>query len=597
MTRPDWYDLTGLWSFRFDDDDRGLDEHWYAGDVPFDREIMLPYPPESKLSQVHDPGDHPVVWYRRTFALPPHGGQRVILHFGAVDHHARVWVNGHLATEHEGGHTPFSVDITHLLKPGDEQMLVVRAADRIGDVGQPRGKQDWRLEPHKVWYHRTTGIWQPVWLEHVPDLHITDIQWTPHLEHAAVTVQVTVNRPPDPGTGLELILTCRGEVLTSQAVPCADEHVETVVAIPAGRHDQDLDGILWSPESPTLIDATVRVRAPGEPPAAPIDEVRSYFGYRSVGVDRGQFLLNGRPYFLRMVLEQGYWPQSHLAAPDAAALHREAALIKELGFNGLRIHQKVEDPRFLHACDQLGLLVWAEMPSAYTFSARSLIRITREWTEVVARDRSHPCVAAWVPLNESWGVRWIASRDDQRSFAAALYHLTRALDPSRPVVANDGWEHGVGDIIGVHDYAPTGAELAERYGDRRAVEATVAGWGPGSARILLAPAELAGRPVMVTEFGGIGFTPHESPDHVMYSRAGDGNDFLRRLRDLLGALDRSPVLAGFCYTQLTDTEQEINGLLTAERRPKVPAAAIRAVVSGHGEPPNIHDHDEPGVPR
>lgn len=587
LARDSWQDLCGRWSFCFDDEDRGLDERWWDGAAPFDREIVVPYPPESKLSEVHDNGEHPVLWYRRSMDVaPPNDQQRVILHFGAVDYSARVWVNGQFACQHEGGHTPFSVDITPLLNDGEAQDLVVRAADPIPGIAQPRGKQDWAPEPHKIWYHRTSGIWQSTWVETVPDLHVVDVAWTPNLERSTVAVSITLSRPPTTDTWVDVSLRRHDQVVAEQHVRCLDEHVETVVAIPAGRHDQDLDDLLWSPESPNLIDATIRLRS-SDDASASLDEVSSYFGYRSVGVDRGRFLLNGRPYFLRMVLEQGYWPQSHLAAPDASALRREVELIKELGFNGVRIHQKIEDPRFLHECDRQGLLVWAEMPSAYSYSTTATARTVREWMEVVTRDRSHPCIAAWVPLNESWGVRWIASRRDQQALALALYHLTHSLDPTRPVISNDGWEHPAAtDIIGVHDYAHAGAELAGRYGDRRSVEDTLEGWGPGPARALLDPATQTGQPVMVTEFGGIGLSPHNAANHHVYSRADDGGDFLRRLRELVAALDRSSAIAGFCYTQLTDTEQEVNGLLTAEREPKVPTASVRAIVTGlpHSSP-------------
>src|SRR5690606_8518283 len=218
--------------------------------------------------------------------------------------------------------------------------------------------------------------------------------------------------------------------------------------------------LLWSPEQPNLIDAELELV---DDDGGVIDSVRSYFGLRSVGVQAGRFLLNGQSYFLRLALEQGYWPQSHLAAPSAEALRREAELVKELGFNGVRVHQKVEDPRFLAWCDRLGLLVWDEMPSAYEFAPLAVSRLTREWLDVVRRDRSHPCVVTWVPFNESWGIWHIAEVAEQQHYATALYHLTKALDGSRPVISNDGWEHTESDIWGVHDYAGRGDSIRERY--------------------------------------------------------------------------------------------------------------------------------------
>src|SRR5690606_16654780 len=229
--------------------------------------------------------------------------------------------------------------------------------------------------------------------------------------------------------------------------------------------------LLWSPEQPNLIDAELELV---DDDGGVIDSVRSYFGLRSVGVQAGRFLLNGQSYFLRLALEQGYWPQSHLAAPSAEALRREVQLVKDLGFNGVRVHQKVEDPRFLAWCDRLGLLVWAELPAAYAFSDRTVGRLTREWIEVLDRDVSHPCIVAGVPMTESWGVPALARSAEQQALVRALYHRTKALDGDRLVVGNDGWKHPVTDLRTVHDYAGSGQVLRERYGDRAAVAHTVA---------------------------------------------------------------------------------------------------------------------------
>ncbi|HEX6514340.1 MAG TPA: glycoside hydrolase family 2 TIM barrel-domain containing protein [Nocardioidaceae bacterium] len=585
LRRERWTDLSGRWSFGFDDDDQGLEQRWFNG-ADLDRAIRVPYPPESKLSEVGDRGDHPVLWYQRRIPDPAPGpGDRVLLHFGAVDYKAQVWVNGSLAVEHEGGHTPFHAEITHLLEPGAEQLITVRAEDRRQDVHKPRGKQDWRAEPHKVWYHRTSGIWQPVWLELVPDLHVTGLHWTAVPQEALVVLEATLNRVPDPGATLEVTLHNGGRLLAEQTTRCGDVRVRMHLPIVDGEHDQDLDGLLWSPESPTLLDARLRLVPGDTAPHRLADAVRSYVGYRSVGADRGRVLLNGRPYQLRMVLGQGYWPESHLAAPDPAALEAEVRCIKELGFNGVRVHQKIEDPRFLHACDRLGLLVWEEMPSAYAHSSRAVHRLTREWLEVLERDRSHPSVVAWVPFNESWGVRWLADRQDQRSVVTGLYHLTRAVDPTRLVIANDGWENASTDVVGIHDYAPTGEDLFSRYSHPDLLHRTLTDWGPGPARVLLdATTACDQRPVMVTEFGGIGFMPEDGSGQFVYSRADDLEDFLRQLTEQFGALHHSTDLAGFCYTQLTDTEQEVNGLLTADRQPKAPAPRIRQIVTGTAKP-------------
>ncbi|MFW5474934.1 sugar-binding domain-containing protein [Knoellia sp. CPCC 206450] len=575
LVRDRWQDLCGEWDFAFDDDDLGLAEGWMSGGGAFDRRITVPYPPESKLSGVHDTTPRPVVWYRLRVALDrPTEGERLLLHLGAVDHSARVWLNGDLLGRHEGGHTPFSFDVTESLVEG-EQVLVVRAEDHADDVTQPRGKQDWLEEPHGIWYHRTTGIWQPVWTEVVPQVRVDALHWTPDVVGARVRVEATLSRVPATGGRVRVRLRLGEELLAEQEVRLLDRHVAFDVALPAARHGQYRGRLLWSPSNPNLVDAVVEVVEDGRT----VDTVRSYFGFRSVGVEDGRFVLNGQPCFLRLALEQGYWPESHLAAPSAEALKREVELVKELGFNGIRIHQKVEDPRFLAWCDRLGLLVWGEMPSAFEFAPRAIERVTREWLEVVRRDRSHPCVVTWVPLNESWGVWDIGEVEEQRHYATALYHLTKALDGTRPVISNDGWEHTDSDIWGVHDYAAHGASLAARYDGPDAVRRVLSDRRPGRKRVVLGDPVDRGQPVVLTEFGGLSYTPSEGEKWFGYATVGSVEEFEDRLRELVSAVLDSSELAGFCYTQLTDTEQESNGLLTEDRRPKLPVEVIREILT------------------
>ena len=427
----------------------------------FGRTIRVPYPPESPASGIGETGFHPIVWYRRVFtAAPSSGHERLLLHFGAVDYRAQVWLNGRLVVSHEGGHTPFQADITEALGTGEEQVLVVRAEDQPEDLAQPRGKQDWREVPHEIWYHRTTGIWQPVWLEWVRRYSIERVRWTADLRHRRLGLAVRVDRREREPLSLRVRISLRGQLLADEVSLVLGTEVDRQIALDAGSLSMEGKSLLWSPEHPNLLDAVLTLQVGDRV----VDQVRSYAGLRDVGVDNGRFTLNGHPYFLRLALEQGYWPESHLAAPSGEALRREVALAKQAGFNGVRIHQKVEDPRFLYWCDRLGLLVWGEMANAYVFTPTAVERTAREWLEVVARDYSHPCIVAWVPLNESWGVPDLGTDPAQQHYARALYALTKALDPTRPAFANDGWEYVAGDICGIHDYSFDGAVLRERYG-------------------------------------------------------------------------------------------------------------------------------------
>ena len=577
FARTEWLDLGGEWQFAYDDDDRGVRHRWFDDASAFDRTIVVPYPPESPASGIGNTGVHEVVWYRRTFRLPAgRVSTRWRLHFGAVDYAAKVWINGRVVAEHSGGHTPFHADIEMDVNDGDvDQVVVVRAEDRL-DMAQPRGKQDWQPEPHKIWYARTTGIWQPVWLEPLSDLNIERLVWTPDLDNGLLVLHAVLNRQPEQGTSLHVQLSLNGEPLADDTYALTGRDVRRAIALDAGRHAMEREDYLWSPYSPNLVDAVLRVVDSG---GTVLDEVFSYAGLRTCGFADGRFLLNSRPFYLRLVLAQNFWPESHLAAPNGDALRREVELAKSLGFNGVRIHQKVEDPRFLYWCDKLGMLVWGEMANAYIFTPEAVAALTREWLDVVRRDISAPCIVTWVPLNESWGVPSLPSQPAQRDFVRALYSLTHALDPTRPVIGNDGWEHVVSDVWGVHDYEQDPEVLRQRYGSPEAVDRTIREVQPYYRSIGIAEAHRAGEPVMLTECGGITDAPREGEQWFGYGHAGDAESLLSTYTALIDTIVQAPTIAGFCYTQLTDTQQESNGLLTELREPKVDPEHLRAVTT------------------
>ncbi|HEX8510629.1 MAG TPA: glycoside hydrolase family 2 TIM barrel-domain containing protein, partial [Propionibacteriaceae bacterium] len=537
LTRPRWTDLSGEWQFAYDDADVGLDQGWCGRADAFDRVILVPFPPESPASGIGDRSFHPVIWYRRTFSAEHLPGERLLLHFGAVDYRASVWVNGRLVAVHEGGHTPFQADITPDLVDGADQVVTVRAEDPPADVTQPRGKQDWLEQPHKVFYERTTGIWQPVWLEPVPGTHVGAVRWSPDLQRGVLSARFAFSGalPPDLRVRVRLVL--HGRTLTDDSY---------AVTAPVLTRDIPLDRVaithhrrdyLWAPDHPNLVDAKITLLQGDRV----VDEVDSYLGLRNVACSGGRFLLNARPYFLRLVLAQNYWPESHLAAPSAAALREEVEWVKRLGFNGVRIHQKVEDPRFVYWCDRLGVLAWGELPSPLTFDTATVSRLTREWLEVLERDAAAPSIVAWVPFNESWGVPTLEADRAQRDAVRALYYLTRAIDPTRPVIGNDGWEHLVSDIFGVHDYSASGDLLRERYGSVEALERTTAKVQPYYRNLVLPERVADGAPLMVTEFGGITYDPGSGEFWNGYGAVQSAPELLDRYADLATALLDSPV--------------------------------------------------------
>ncbi|MGH2551427.1 MAG: glycoside hydrolase family 2 protein, partial [Thermomicrobiales bacterium] len=569
MTRPDWLDLCGEWGFAYDDDDLGQDEQWATRSDGFDRAIVVPFPPESPASGINDKYPHRVVWYRRIVqASAGNTQQRWLIHFGAVDYRAKVWVNGQLVAEHEGGNSSFSADITAALRSdSDDQVVVVRAEDDADDLTQPRGKQYWKRDPGEIWYHRTTGIWQPVWLESVPSAYIAGLRWTTDLQRGRIGLRVELNRKPAKSLALRVNLALHGQPFASDEYIVDKLETEREIGFVIPNVDVDRRALYWSPENPNLIDADLTLidRESG----ASIDSVGSYLGIRSTAIGAGNFVLNGRPYYLRTALAQGYWPESHLAAPSGEAIRREVELAKELGLNGLRLHQKVEDPRYLYWCDRIGLLVWGEMANAYAFSTRAVERFTREWIDVVRRDVSHPSIVAWVPFNESWGVPNLERDATQRHYVEAIYHLTHSIDPTRPVIGNDGWELFAADIWGIHDYTLDPEVIRERYGSADAVATSLKSVRPYFHALTFPWQERDGQPVMLTEVGGIDYVEGESFDQeAMPRRALDLDDFLSRFGALMDAIFDCETIQGFCYTQLCDTQQELCGFLTADRQPK-----------------------------
>ncbi len=592
LVRTRWLSLDGPWEFLVDDDRTGEAERLFdvaAGE--FTRTIEVPFPPESAASGIHDTQFHPVVWYRRVLGADDLLAQsapddRVLLHFGAVDHHARVYFDGAFVGEHTGGQTPFTVDVTKLAGARVEHVLVVRAEDDPLDAALPRGKQDWRAQPHGIWYHRTTGIWQSVWTETVPALRLLDVEWTPEITNASVRCGLTLSARPAGPISVEVTLTLDDDEVAHQSMRIESPRAEMTIQIPAMRNGQDRNRFLWSPEHPTLIGARITVR--GAATGEVIDEVASYLGMRAAEVGGGAFLLNGHPYHLRAVLDQGYRADTLLANRGSAALRDEVDLIKKMGFNTVRIHQKAEDPRFLYWADRLGLLVWGETANAYEFSVRAVELLTQEWLALVRRDRSHPCIVAWVPINESWGIQDVAHDPRQQAYSSALANLTRALDPSRPVVSNEGWEHLDSDILGVHDYSSDVGELISRYGNRDAIATLLQSPGPAGRTLVLTAAQRArfdtgDAPLMVTEFGGISYAGQDRT--WGYSLVHSDGEYAELLTSIFQALRSCPNVAGVCYTQLMDTEQETNGLVTENGKPKLPLETIHQIVTGQTTPP------------
>src|SRR5688572_10670325 len=387
LRRKRWSSLNGTWQFAID-----ADALWSEpGSVQWTQSIEVPFAPETKRSGVHETGLYSAVWYRRELAAPEiPEGERLMLRFGAVDYHTTVWLDNIRIGEHEGGYTPFSFDITALLRAG-HRTLTVRAYDNPLDLEQPRGKQDWELQPHLIWYPRTTGIWQTVWLEPLPSSFIDHVVFTPNMDRWEIAMHVSIEGRAQTPMSLNVRMQVGDMLLAHDRYLVLGQNVHRRIALSDPGIDDSRNDLLWSPASPTLIDVSIELR---DADGTVVDEVRTYTALREIATQGDRVILNGRAYRLRMVLDQGYWPESGMTPPDDLALRRDVELTKAMGFNGVRKHQKIEDPRYLYWCDRLGLLVWEEMPSAYRFTAKSVRRLQKEWEEVITRDVSHACVAA-----------------------------------------------------------------------------------------------------------------------------------------------------------------------------------------------------------
>ncbi len=556
FVRGDWECLNGQWDFSFDTD-------------VLSEKICVPFAYQSAASGIGDTADHEVVWYRRHFTVEPERleGRRLLLKFGAVDYEARIFVNGAWAHTHRGGHSSFEADITDFVKAGDNELKVQVIDGRETD--KPRGKQTWTGEPFGCWYTPTTGIWQSVWLEYAGETYIKRVKITPKLDENLALCEVFLSDNAECEIDLEAICDStrsgRQLPLGQQRFLAKNGYGKCAIAFPDLDHCRD--EFIWFPDSPNLIYVNVMARGPKGAP----DNVITYFGMRSAQFRGNQFLLNGQVMLQRLVLDQGYWPDTLLTPPSDEAIRTDIRLVKEMGFNGVRKHQKIEDPRFYYWADRLGLLVWGELPSCYMYTDNTVKNSVAEMTEFVERDYNHPCIVAWAPVNESWGVRLVRKDTQQQAFCDAMTFLLKALDPTRPVSGNDGWEQTEHtDIMTLHDYTLMPSTL-HRYENVLDVVNSAAELRPALAD----GHRYKGQPIIMSEYGGVAFDNNGGWGY--YNAARNEEEFLDRIRPITEFLIKSGSFAGFCYTQLTDVMQEKNGLLDENRRPKVPTEQLRAI--------------------
>lgn len=578
LVREDWLTLNGTWQFETDQGDSGFERGLLDRDLS--GEILVPFAPESALSGVGDIDFLEAVWYRTTVTIPQHWqGKRALLHFGAVDHDATVWVNGTEVARHRGGFTPFTADLSGVAGPGEQAVVVVRARDSRHGV-QARGKQaTWFANTHCN-YTRTTGIWQTVWLEAVPDLHIRRPRITPDVANSAFHVEVPLSANRRGHTVLVVVSDEAGEVSRAEVRADLDLAPRLLLTIPAERVR------LWGPGEGNLYSVRLELRGPD---GGVIDAVDSYAGLRSVSIDGQALRINGKPVFQRLVLDQGYWVESLMTAPSEEALVRDIELGLEAGFNGARLHQKVFEERFLYHADRLGYLVWGEFADWGASGSgpegdnqQPTASFVAQWVEAVERDYNHPSIVGWCPLNETHQVMHdrITVLDD---VTRAMFLATKLADPTRPVIDASGYSHRVleTDVYDSHSYEQDPKLFAQQMAGLD-TNTPYANTMPDGRPYSL---PYRGQPYFCSEFGGIWWHPeaaalasgHDEEESWGYGQRPATEEELQvRFAGLVGALLEDPRMFGYCYTQLTDTFQEENGIYRFDRSTKLDVERIRA---------------------
>lgn len=556
FVRKDWLDLNGEWAFGFGEET--TEEEALSGKLK--KKIIVPYSYETKLSGIGDTAMHETVWYSREIAGKK--GKRTLLNFEGVDYDATVYINGKPVGTHRGAYARFSFDVTDYLT-NDHNILTVRCDDQ-NSPAQVRGKQRWEKESFGCWYVQTTGIWKSVWLEYVEDIRLTFLKITPDLNDYSVKFDFAVNAP---SSDVEVRFDISFEGKPIQTVSALACNTDGSVSAALSSENLTYQAMLWGIDCPCLYDLKVTVFKSGKK----VDEVGSYFALREYTVKGDKILFNGRPFYARLLLDQGYWQESGLTSPSEQALVKDIELAKAMGFNGVRKHQKIEDERYFYYADILGFTVWCELPSNHWQSDDTATEITREWMDVVRQNYNHPSLVTWVIFNESWGVRNIATNVAQSNLATSLYYLTKAFDTMRPVISNDGWEHAMSDIFTLHDYEQDAEKLFNRY---TKMQNLTEGCNEGGLPLSFAEGyRYRGQPIMMSEFGGTAYVCDEQRGWGYGNGVGGDEEFLSRFGSLIKAIDDLH-LSGFCYTQITDVQQEVNGLLYEDRTPKVPIEEI-----------------------
>lgn len=572
--RPDFkgksfISLNGKWDFDFDDENVGIKDKWFVKHT-YGKEIEVPFCFQSESSGINDPSFHDVIWYHKGITKPEmKDDENLLLHLEGVDYLSRVYLNGYMIKEHIGGNVGYVVDLTDYLVDGDND-LVIYVNDPSTDRLIPRGKQDWEEKSHGIWYTRTSGIYKSVWMEVVPSRRIESFYITTKLEKYVVSFDTKLTTDK----GFISFVVNNGFETKSFDFSITRKVDTYVFSLP----DDFANERVWSTERPFLYDLKVILK---DENGKSIQTISSYFGIREVTTENGQVLINKNPVYQKLVLNQGYYPKGLLTAPSIEDMEKDIDLMMEMGFNGCRIHQKCEDPYFLYLCDKKGFLIWQESASPYGYDKDSPSRMINEWIEIVKTNYNHPSIICYTPLNESWGVEGIPYNKEIQSHALSLYDTIHSLDSTRLVISNDGWEQCKTDLITVHNYSHGQKDengKYEKFITALSTRENIVKFD-NIARFILNPGyKDEGQPIILSEFGGVAFNKDTGKNGAWgYTTCNDEEDYISELTRIYNAIKQSKCIVGICYTQLTDVEQEVNGLLTFDRRYKADYKKIRAL--------------------
>lgn len=565
LFRDSYQLLNGQWDFAFGKAEEADDLR--CGGFS-DLKITVPFTYQTPASGIDRQDRQDVVWYSRQVELTPNQLQgRVLLHFEGSDYETTLWVNGQLVGSDSGAYHRISFDCSRYLHPGSNTLAVKITDDYSTE--KPRGKQRWKDENFECWYVDTTGIWKTVWLEFVPQTYVASLRLEPsRLEEALEVFWQLDGNPED--LQAELTVTFRGQPVAAARAAATQGQLKLKLT-------EQLPLQLWEVGNGRLYELELKLVSKDQT----VDTVQSYFGVRDITIRDAQIFLNGKPLYQKLILDQGYWKDTHLTAPSEEALLKDITDMMAMGFNGARKHQKVDDDRALYYADILGYIIWAEMPSMYDNTPKSRAVFEREWLLAVEQLRNHPCILVWVPLNESWGIREVAFDPVQQDFANRMYHKTKAVDATRPVITNDGWEHTISDIITIHEYLQDGQVVHEKYDTVE--KCCTAIYSDYKKTTFAQGYGYRGQPILFSEFGGTAFDRDAVGGSWGYGQAvTDDADFLNRFESLIGAIDQLPFSCGYCYTQLTDVQQEVNGLEDVDHNPKFDIATIRRILEKCG---------------